>query len=311
MVGGSIKATTNITASGIYGNTGADLTLNPPSGKTVVVNGSVTGASQFSTNNPGNNLALAHMSWISDTPRIRYGGSGAGSANGFRIQGTSDVDKFIVNNDGTITIPGTAITVKGAPSSNTFTQGGIILNNSDIVGVNQLVFNDEMTSDVEAIQFPRTLTTGQTYFDASGNPDYTKFDSFRVNNGTGFVNGKPVFTSDSAVLWEGVYFMFGSQTVTPTKKLSQCPNGWVLVWSDYTSGVENDYDFNYTFIHKNHGAQYSGKGLYAFVGWGYAPSYTTKYVYVFDDKITGNDTNDDDGASTGRANVVLRQVLAF
>lgn len=42
-------------------------------------------------------------------------------------------------------------------------------------------------------------------------------------------------------LWTGANTMGAGQTITPSKKLSECRNGWVLVWSDYdeTTGVAN------------------------------------------------------------------------
>lgn len=43
-------------------------------------------------------------------------------------------------------------------------------------------------------------------------------------------------------LWTGADVMGAGATITPNKKLSECKNGWVLVWSDYddTSGVANN-----------------------------------------------------------------------
>ena len=35
------------------------------------------------------------------------------------------------------------------------------------------------------------------------------------------------------LLWSGVYYMSANQTVTPTKELSECRTGWMLLWSDY------------------------------------------------------------------------------
>lgn len=43
-------------------------------------------------------------------------------------------------------------------------------------------------------------------------------------------------------LWTGADVMGAGATITPNKKLSECKNGWILVWSDYdeTTGVANN-----------------------------------------------------------------------
>ncbi|MES9681798.1 hypothetical protein ABWK22_02535 [Gottfriedia acidiceleris] len=58
--------------------------------------------SYLQTFNPTNTAATLALGWGTDIPRIRYGGSGAGSASGFEIQGPSDVMKMRVDNSGNI-----------------------------------------------------------------------------------------------------------------------------------------------------------------------------------------------------------------
>lgn len=53
--------------------------------------------------NPGNQNANVQLSWLSNIPRIRVAGSGAGSANGFDIQTASDRSLLRVADDGTVT----------------------------------------------------------------------------------------------------------------------------------------------------------------------------------------------------------------
>lgn len=174
--------------------------------------------------------------------------------------------------------------------------GGLDANNSDIIGLNGLYWNDELTSDNEALHFPKP---GYVSLDKS------TYDSFRVYDGTGYLNSKPMFTSDSEVLWEGVYYMYANQTVTPSKLLSDCPNGWVLVWSHYSGGEAGDYDWCYQVVPKSHN---SGTGVWSIVGTHF-DGITGKYVYVSNDKITGNDEN---SSSAGERNtVVLRKVLSY
>jgi hypothetical protein len=130
-------------------------------------------------------------------------------------------------------------------------------------------------------------------------------DQFKTDN---LMTQKTLWSST-----DGVY-MNGSQTVTPSKKLSDCKNGWTLVFSDYdpTTKKTNDFDFNYYNIPKYHSAYFSGKSVFAPI-----VSYlsdkevkiTTKRLYVYDNKITGSDDNSVDLTTTN--DVVLRAVLEY
>lgn len=64
------------------------------------------------------------------------------------------------------------------------------------------------------------------------------------------VNGVQVATDiQKNPLWTGCYFVTDTQTVTPSKPLSQCRGGWMLVWSDF-NGKLNDTNCVYTYIPK-------------------------------------------------------------
>ncbi|MFD1429712.1 phage tail spike protein [Lacticaseibacillus mingshuiensis] len=104
------------------------------------------------------------------------------------------------------------------------------------------------------------------------------------------------------VLWSGGQYPIASQTITPSMPLSDCLNGWVLVWSGFTSGSAQDYNFNFTFIPKAYVNAFSGKGVSAVLT-NQTALIASKYVYVTSTSITGNDNN--------RNAYVLRQVLAW
>lgn len=116
------------------------------------------------------------------------------------------------------------------------------------------------------------------------------------------------------VLWSGdPVYMNASQTANLSENVSDQNTGIILVWSAYESGVK-DYNFFYQFIPKSHVESHNGKG----VNTGIIATETfgtigSKYVYVHDDRITGNDYNDDSGTRNGitfKNNYwVLRQVL--
>jgi hypothetical protein len=177
------------------------------------------------------------------------------------------------------------------------TGGGIDMNNSDIVRANGIFFNDTSENSTgEGILFLKSTKP-------SGSLVTTDYDKFHLYDGTGYINGKPAFTSDSNILWNGVAaFMFAGQVVTPTKKMSECPNGWIIVWSDYAG----TYDWVFNYVPKDFPSFSAGGGTRLAVPNGYQ-TMTTKYVYVSDSTISGNAENDDTGSNTA----VIRYVLSY
>ena len=126
-------------------------------------------------------------------------------------------------------------------------------------------------------------------------------------------------TKDDMILWSGASYLTSTdgtpQVVTPSKKLSQCRTGWMLLWSDYDPGDgANDSDFCTTFIPKYtpSGGTWGGKCFYCdlplYVG-GTATDLSTekrciKPIYVHDNCIKGSYQN----TSGGRNDIVLRAV---
>jgi hypothetical protein len=191
------------------------------------VAGNVRATAALTSINPNNSSADVSLSWLNDIARLRYGGSGAGSAGGFQIQGTGDSMKWAVDNAGNVTV------------------------------------------------------YGQVYA-----------------------------TKDLQELWDGASYMNETQTVTPSVPLNQCPTGWLLAWSDYTSGVANNYDYVYTMVARNHGTLWSGYGTHHIVSSNTATNYAyldSKYLYVSNTSFSGHTTNDEGTNST----IVLRKVFMF
>lgn len=180
--------------------------------------------------------------------------------------------------------------------------GGLHAHNADIVGLNNLVWNDALNSKNEGLQFPKTGTPADTI-------DYNLYDTFRIIDGVGYLNDIPIFTSLERILWTGGYYMTAAHTCTLTgdKALNKQPNGWILVWGDYGDGKTNDYNFVYSFVHKSHVDTWSGTGIY-FVTPSSSDKSTTKYLYVSNDKMVGAAENE---ATTERKNVVLRKVIGW
>jgi hypothetical protein len=140
------------------------------------------------------------------------------------------------------------------------------------------------------------------------------------DNMTISVDSSVVRDSDfnSSQLWSGVVYPTSSQTVTPSKRLSDCKNGWILIWSDYDagsggeSGTTNDFHFVQTFIHKSQLNLPLNGGTFMVVpatnDGSEASRDVVKAVIVHDDRLIGYDSNN----TVSWANdVVLRRVYEF
>lgn len=139
-----------------------------------------------------------------------------------------------------------------------------------------------------------------------------------INNNS-WTGWKCLHDATPSALWTGAYYMSGTQTVTPSKKLSECRTGWLLVWSDYdkdTSTV-NDNDFVTSVIYKRKpgSTSWNGESHYfdipRYIGDSTADTSTEKRiikrVYVYDNKLTGHNYNN----QSDRTDVVLRAVYEF
>ena len=106
--------------------------------------------------------------------------------------------------------------------------------------------------------------------------------------------------TDNQVLWgPGYYYMTANHTINLSQKVSEQKNGIVLVWQAYVDGQPQFYDFNYTFVPKHHTLVFPGRGISCFLSNSTAAKIGTKYVYVHDDRIEGNNVNDDGATNRG------------
>lgn len=138
-----------------------------------------------------------------------------------------------------------------------------------------------------------------------------------LDNGT-WDGWKCLYDESPSPLWSGAYYMSETDEVTPSKKLSECRNGWLLLWSDYDAGTgRNNYDFVTTVIPKKNatGGAWGRNSFLCDVPY-HTGSDTTdtsnekrciKLVYISDDKIEGHTIN----SQGDRTDVVLRAVYEF
>ena len=119
-----------------------------------------------------------------------------------------------------------------------------------------------------------------------------------------------ILNRQEKILWEGVAYLNGSQTANLKEKISEQPHGVVLIWSGYDveTGQEKNYNYRITYIPKYSARLVAGtfevfggtNGIHAF-----------KYFYINDEKITGNNVNQQTVGGFDNRTIVLRYVVGF
>lgn len=132
-----------------------------------------------------------------------------------------------------------------------------------------------------------------------------------------FKGWKTIHDAKRKPLWTGSYYMTAGHTATPSKKLSECEHGWMLLWSDYdpNTSTVNNTDFCTTMIPNRNwaGGTWNGAAYYCDV-----PRYTAgtatdsesriiKVLNVYDNKLVGTANNN----AAPRNDVILRAVYEF
>lgn len=141
-----------------------------------------------------------------------------------------------------------------------------------------------------------------------------QYNSFPVPQPFIFDMSKAKFTgsveidSFSNTLWTGALYPLSTHTIIPSKKITDCMTGWILRWQAYNQndGSVVNSDFHYTHIPKIHVLNNMGSGVRMVMGRG-GVGVISKYVYIYDDRIVGYDSN-----NTGdNHNLVLTGVFEY
>jgi hypothetical protein len=115
-----------------------------------------------------------------------------------------------------------------------------------------------------------------------------------------------------SLLWSGALYMLDTHTITLPKKISEQPNGIVLVFSEYEDGEAKNYMFQHKFIPKYTVAAHSGSGHSIMLCNSTLNRIAVKYLYIADDNIKGHVNNDGTGtASSGITYINNRFVLRY
>lgn len=110
---------------------------------------------------------------------------------------------------------------------------------------------------------------------------------------------KTVYNGGGKILWEGGMYMTASHKIELPEAISQQPSGIVLVFSRYGDGAVAEHNYNSFFIHKAFVAAKPGVGSAFRMNTVNFSLVCTKYLYINDMTISGNDSNDDEGTGNG------------
>lgn len=96
---------------------------------------------------------------------------------------------------------------------------------------------------------------------------------------------------DFNVMWNGNDILSATTELTMPKKLSECKNGWILVFGDTTQGS----NWNYCYIPRTHTSMYDYSGGVKFIVGVKNSGITSKFVFISDTKIKGHLANTQGG----------------
>lgn len=123
----------------------------------------------------------------------------------------------------------------------------------------------------------------------------------------------PTTLKKQKILWSGSWYMTSGQKAELSEKISAQPNGIVLVWGRYANGATEESNFNSFFVPKKFVEEKAGLGSAYFMSAVNFSTIASKYLYISDGHITGNDLNSATGTANGitynNAGYVLRYVL--
>lgn len=140
-----------------------------------------------------------------------------------------------------------------------------------------------------------------------------KYLQLKNDGGLCYSDRKIQLEPQAAPLWSGCQYMGNTQGATPSKHLSDCQNGWILVWSDYDSGINksNDFNWGYNYIPKNSPAININDTQFFVVANNENGDITVKALKIFNDRIQGFDPTGKMLESGDWHDVVLRYVLEY
>lgn len=111
-----------------------------------------------------------------------------------------------------------------------------------------------------------------------------------------FING--IAYEGNKVLWSGSHFMTAGHTAELSEEVHKQVNGIVLVFSRYSGSAAVDWNWQTYFIPKKMVELYNGGGHSITLMSNGMAGFGQKYIYVYNDRITGHENNNKSGTST-------------
>lgn len=167
----------------------------------------------------------------------------------------SNIDKFIENVDDLIERQNSVETDLNTLSENVSSSLGGFESRVGLVELNYEEIANELESTTDKTN---TATTNITNLTTKVNTANTNINNLttKVNTATSNItnldNRIDALEADPSVLWTGANTMGDGQTINPSKKLSECKNGWILIWcgKNTTTNVATNTRFNSVVVPK-------------------------------------------------------------
>ena len=167
-----------------------------------------------------------------------------------------------------------------------------------------VVANTYIVSSAPNVKFGYQESSGDTFV-SNANSSWLRL---KPDNSMTYAGKSVLINQGRQTLWSGGWYMLDNQTVTPSKALSACQNGWVMIWCDYdpATSTSNDYNYVFHYIHKN--SYLSGKNsLWSCPCDGGDNKDFTKWLYITDTNIKGHSGN---GSGNGN-DIILKYVMEW
>jgi hypothetical protein len=250
-------------------------------------------------------------SWVEQ--QISASAINAATFNGLNFNGVT-----FTGSSFTSTFNQRQLEVYGSQETDTFTRGDMSMtgghftvNHTDSITQNGDAYNTGLLQLINGGLYTKDQTpAGEQWFVGLSGGALSlmhKTADGVITTGVVDANWMSMVNACGTVLWTGGAFMNGNQTITPTRAISNCLNGWLLEWQGYSNGKPTGTGIMSTPIYKTDVAKYSGTG-FSLTMIGYNQTPFSKYVYPTDTTITGNDRN----SILDQPKVyVLSQVTAF
>ena len=152
-------------------------------------------------------------------------------------------------------------------------------------------------------------SNGDKYFNINGNLIFNNDTSTNVKENIDTLNQNVTSLSgdisdikSNNILWQDYAFMNANQVAYLSDTVLHQTNGIVLIFSAYSGGQPRNWNYGIQFVPKAFVTIHEGAGIQCTMGGSEKGVDNTKYLYIYNNRIEGNDANNNDG-------YVLREVI--